>query len=35
MYVDPAWFDRGRYSPARETGTHHFDKLLGQFLNEN
>jgi hypothetical protein len=30
-----AWYDRDRYSPGREPGTHHFDKLLAQFLNEN
>jgi choline monooxygenase len=25
-------YDRGRYSPARETGTHHFHRLLAEFL---
>jgi hypothetical protein len=35
VYVDPAWCDRGRDSPGRETGTHHFHKLPAQFLNEN
>jgi len=25
-------YDRGRYSPARETGTHHFHGLLAEFL---
>lgn len=25
-------FERGRYSPKRETGTHHFDQLLAQRL---
>jgi phenylpropionate dioxygenase-like ring-hydroxylating dioxygenase large terminal subunit len=27
-------YDRGRYSPRRETGTHHFHRLLARFLNE-
>jgi choline monooxygenase len=27
-------YDRGRYSPRREAGTHHFHKLLARFLNE-
>jgi hypothetical protein len=31
MYVDPAWYDRGRYSPGSETVTHHFHKLLSIF----
>ena len=26
-------YDRGRYSPRRETGAHHFHKLLARFLN--
>ena len=25
-------YDRGRYSPTRETGTHHFHRLLVEFL---
>lgn len=25
-------YDRGRYSPAREAGTHHFHRLLAEFL---
>jgi choline monooxygenase len=25
-------YDRGRYSPARETGVHHFHRLLAQFM---
>ncbi len=25
-------YDRGRYSPTREKGTHHFHRLLGEFL---
>jgi choline monooxygenase len=24
-------YDRGRYSPRRETGTHHFHQLLARF----
>jgi len=27
--------DRGRYSPRREAGTHHFHKLLARFLNDS
>ena len=26
-------YDRGRYSPTRETGVHHFHRLLAEFLN--
>ena len=26
-------YNRGRYCPRRETGTHHFHKLLARFLN--
>lgn len=26
-------YSRGRYSPARETGTHHFHRLLAEFLS--
>jgi choline monooxygenase len=26
-------YDRGRYSPAREAGVHHFHRLLAQFLS--
>jgi choline monooxygenase len=25
-------YDRGRYSPAREGGVHHFHRLLAEFL---
>ncbi|MGH7477270.1 MAG: aromatic ring-hydroxylating oxygenase subunit alpha [Longimicrobiales bacterium] len=28
-------YDRGRYSPRRETGTHHFHRLLAQAMNES
>lgn len=27
-------YDRGRYSPTREQGTHHFHRLIGEFLTE-
>ena len=27
-------YDRGRYSPRREVGTHHFHTLLARFLND-
>jgi choline monooxygenase len=27
-------YDRGRHSPRREAGTHHFHKLLARFLND-
>jgi choline monooxygenase len=26
-------YDRGRYSPARETGVHHFHRLLAEFMS--
>jgi choline monooxygenase len=32
--VQSRLYDRGRYSPRRETGTHHFHKLLARFLND-
>ncbi len=28
-------YNRGRYSPRRETGTHHFHRLLARFLSES
>lgn len=28
------FYDRGRYSPSREKGTHHFHRLLSKFLDE-
>lgn len=28
------YYERGRYSPKRETGTHHFHRLLAEFLND-
>jgi len=30
--VRSRFYDRGRYSPTRETGTHHFHRLLERFL---
>lgn len=27
------FYDRGRYSPTREQGTHHFHRLIAEFLN--
>ena len=27
-------YDRGRYSPSRETGVHHFHRLVAEFLHE-
>jgi choline monooxygenase len=26
-------YDKGRYSPTRETGTHHFHRLIAEFMN--
>jgi choline monooxygenase len=31
--VRSSLYRRGRYSPTRERGTHHFHRLLGEFLN--
>ncbi len=28
------YYDRGRYSPTREQGTHHFHRLIAEFMNE-
>lgn len=28
------YYDRGRYSPSRERGTHHFHRLIAEFMNE-
>ena len=27
------YYERGRYSPKRETGTHYFHRLIGKFIN--
>jgi choline monooxygenase len=32
--VQSRFYDRGRYSPKREKGVHHFHSLLAKFLNE-
>lgn len=29
------FYSQGRYSPARETGTHHFHRLLCEFINQS
>ncbi|MFN2413250.1 MAG: SRPBCC family protein, partial [Pyrinomonadaceae bacterium] len=26
------FYDRGRYSPTREQGTHHFHRLIAEFI---
>ena len=31
--VRSRFYDRGRYSPGREQGVHHFHRLLARFLN--
>ena len=31
--VRSAFYDRGRYSPTREQGTHHFHRLICEFMN--
>ena len=28
------FYDRGRYSPTREQGTHHFHRLIAEFMND-
>lgn len=28
------YYDRGRYSPSREQGTHHFHRLIAEFLHD-
>lgn len=28
------YYDRGRYSPTREQGTHHFHRLIAEFMSE-
>jgi len=32
--VQSRFYDRGRYAPVREMGTHHFHRLLAEFLSE-
>jgi hypothetical protein len=33
--VSSRLYDRGRFSPRREVGTHHFHHLLAQYMNAN
>jgi choline monooxygenase len=33
--VRSRFYRRGRYSPSRERGVHHFHRLLARFLNED
>ncbi len=32
--VRSRFYDQGRYSPTRETGTHHFHRLICEFMNK-
>ncbi len=32
--VSSRLYDRGRFSPRREVGTHHFHQLLAQYMND-
>ncbi|HEY6162777.1 MAG TPA: aromatic ring-hydroxylating dioxygenase subunit alpha [Bacteroidia bacterium] len=32
--INSRFYDRGRYSPKRETGTHHFHRLICDFMNK-
>lgn len=32
--INSRLYDRGRYSPGRETGTHHFHSLIAEFMND-
>ena len=34
MGINSRLYDRGRYSPGRETGTHHFHSLIAEFMND-
>jgi choline monooxygenase len=31
--INSRFYERGRYSPAREQGTHHFHRLIAEFMN--
>lgn len=31
--INSSFYDRGRYSPKREQGTHHFHQLISEFMN--
>ncbi len=32
--IKSRFYDRGRYSPTREQGTHHFHRLIAEFMNK-
>jgi choline monooxygenase len=32
--IRSSFYDRGRYSPTREQGTHHFHRLISEFMNQ-
>lgn len=32
--INSRFYDKGRYSPTRETGTHHFHQLICDFMNK-
>jgi len=31
--IESRFYDKGRYSPSREQGTHHFHRLIAEFMN--
>ena len=31
--INSSFYERGRYSPTRERGTHHFHRLISEFMN--
>jgi choline monooxygenase len=31
--INSRFYERGRYAPAREQGTHHFHRLIAEFMN--
>lgn len=33
--IKSRFYDKGRYSPTREQGTHHFHRLICEFMNSN
>ena len=33
--INSRFYSQGRYSPKRETGTHHFHRLIGEFMNKS
>ena len=33
--IESRFYDRGRYSPTREQGTHHFHRLICEFMSDN